>query len=52
MGGDTPVMNAAALFTAKQQLRVAIKKRLAALPQDTVEEQSRFEDLPSQVVSA
>lgn len=31
----------AALFTAKQQLRSSMKKRLAAIPQDVVKEQSR-----------
>lgn len=33
-------MNAAALFAAKQQLRSAMKQRLAALPQDAIKEQS------------
>ncbi|KUI53748.1 hypothetical protein VP1G_01220 [Cytospora mali] len=40
MSGD-PVEMSAALFTAKQQLRSLMKQRLAALPQDSIKEQSQ-----------
>ncbi|CAN8102869.1 unnamed protein product [Discula destructiva] len=41
MGGESKDMQAA-LFSAKQQLRSAMKQRLAALPQDAVKDQSRI----------
>lgn len=41
MSGEAKAVDMnAALFAAKQQLRSAMKQRLAALPQDAVKEQS------------